>query len=329
VSIVIPTFNNAASLSRLLAAVRQSEIPKGGIEIVVVDDGSSDHTAEVCAREHVRHLWQADRGTVGARDRGWREARGELIVFFDDDTLPDPDVIRLLTEALAHADGVGAHFVALQKKSLISDYTHADGLIDHRVVAGEVRWLITGAAAFRRTALEAVNGFDLGFHAAGEDVDLSIRMLQAGLCLITEPRAVVHHEHRARFGQLLETCYRYGRFSPVLAGRHDTYRGERTASALRRLSPMQVVRTYHRFRSEATRRRSLAFLVLHEMVAFPYLLGLIRSHEAKRLAAPSWRQSAPAEQRPHTLPRLPQPDAVAPRADDLADAAHGAKVRAV
>jgi len=295
-SVVIPTYNNAASLRRLLAAIGQAPKPKGGVEVVVVDDGSSDNTAAVCAEARVIHIWQRNAGTAAARDRGWRSSRGDIVVFFDDDTLPEPDVLTLFEGALADADGVGARFVALRKQSLVSDYTHADGLIDHRVVDGEVRWLITGAAAFRRSALERVQGFDLGFIAAGEDVDLSIRMLQAGCRLVVERKAVVHHDHRDRLIQLLETCYRYGTFSRSLATRHRRYRRERKATALRRFNPVDWVRLYRHFREDATRRRSLAFLLLHQLVAVPYALGVLRCRFAGGVvAAPSWRkQGRPA-----------------------------------
>jgi len=310
VSVVIPTYNNAASLDRLLKALRHSLVPAGGLEIIVVDDGSTDSTAGVVAAAGANYIWQHNAGTAAARDCGWRAARGDVIVFFDDDTVPEHDALSLLDQALTDADGVGAHFVALRKDSLIADYTYADGIIDHRVVDDEVRWLITGAAAFRRSALECVNGFDLNFVAAGEDVDLSIRMLQSGCRLTTERRAIVRHDHRARLVQLLETCYRYGTFSPALAAGHDVYRAERASSAFRRLSPIHLIRLYRRFRLEASRRRSLAFLVLHQMVVFPYAMGLIRSRlKADHVAAPSWREL-----------RVRAVDEVA-TADELSDAA--------
>jgi len=244
------------------------------------------------------------------------------VVFFDDDTVPDADVLTLLDTALHDADGVGAHFVTLRRDSLIADYTHADGLIDHRVVHGEVRWLITGAAAFRRYALEAVGGFDLNFLAAGEDVDLSIRLLKAGYKLKVEPRAVVRHDHRARFGQLLETCFRYGVFSPKLASLHPMYRGERWSEAFRRVNPIELARAYREFRGEATRRRSLAFLALHELVVIPYALGLIRSRLDKApLAAPSWRREAPATAAAASRERIPEASLAGVRRGALAPAA--------
>ena len=291
VSIVIPTYNNAESLRRLLRALQTSQVPAGGVEIVVVDDGSSDHTARVAAEAEVRYLHQANAGTAAARDLGWRAARGDVIVFFDDDVIPGPDVVCRLTEALTQADGVGARFVVLDGRSLVAHYAHADGLIDHRVVNGDVRWLITGAAAFRRDLLERVDGFDLDFLAAGEDVDLSLRMVATGARLTLAESATVQHDHRRRLPQLLETCYRYGTFSSILARRHEAYRRERSGSAFRMLNPLEWVRLYRRYRREASRRRSLVFLALHAIVVVPYAFGLARAlRTAEPLAAPSWRQ---------------------------------------
>jgi hypothetical protein len=116
-------------------------------------------------------------------------------------------------------------------------------------------------------------------------------MIAAGCKLSVQPDAVVRHYHRARFRQLLETCYRYGTFSPSLAGRHNAYRGERTSMAVRRLNPLELIRLYRRFRKEANRRRSLLFVVLHQLVVIPYVFGLVRGRfRSAPLAAPSWRQ---------------------------------------
>jgi GT2 family glycosyltransferase len=277
VSVVIPTFNRSASLERLLFALALATPPAGGMEVIVVDDGSSDDTAAVVADAGVRYLFQSNAGPGAARQRGWRAADGDFIVFMDDDVIPEPDAILRLAAALEDADGVGALIRPLNGKSMVAHYMHIDDLVNHHVVHGEVRWLITAAAGFRRQALERVNGFDPAFpRAAGEDVDLTLRLIEAGCVLRLEPTAIAYHDHRLRFRQLLGTCYRYGTAYRLLASRHKVHRQDRRRSALLRLSPLEWVRLYQMYRREASAARSMVYLMLHVIVALPYAMGVMR-----------------------------------------------------
>jgi GT2 family glycosyltransferase len=276
VSVVVPTYNRCVSLERLLAALSLSTAPEGGMEIVVVDDGSTDETAAVVADAGARYLFQRNAGPGAARELGWRMAAGEIIVFLDDDVIPEPEAIRRMVLTLEHADGVGALIHPLNSKPMVAHYMHMDDLVNHHVVNGEVRWLITAAAAFRRGALERVGGFDRAFpRAAGEDVDLTLRLIEAGCRLQLEPTAIVYHDHHLHFRQLLSTCYRYGTAYRLLASRHKVHRKDRRRSALLRLSPLEWVRLYQAYRLEASAPHSLMFLLLHIVVAVPYAAGVL------------------------------------------------------
>jgi len=283
VSVVIPTYNRSASLQRLLRALGSSAVPAGGMEVVVVDDGSTDATTHVAAQAEVHCLTQPNYGPAAARERGWRSSTGEIVVFLDDDVVPEPEAIVRMVEALDDADGIGAAIMPLNPDPLIAHYMHVDGLVDHNVRDGEVRWLITAAAAFKRSALERVGGFDLTFpRAAGEDVDLTLRLIEAGFRLRLETSAIVRHDHRSRFRQLLGTCYRYGTAYKLLASRHMAHRAQRLRNALLRLSPLEWRRLYLSYRRDASMARSLAFLGLHVLVVAPYAFGVIRGEGTRR-----------------------------------------------
>jgi GT2 family glycosyltransferase len=203
----------------------------------------------------------------------------------DDDVIPAPDAIEMLVSALDSADGVGAGILPLDTGSVVAHYMHVDGLVNHRVMDGKVHWLITAAAAFRREALERVGGFDPEFpRAAGEDVDLSLRLLENHCRLRLESAAVVKHDHRSRFADLLRTCHRYGSAYKRLASRHDVHRREIRRAALWRLNPIEWVRVYCAYREHASIRRALAFLVFHAIVVVPYAVGRVSG------PAPSARQ---------------------------------------
>src|SRR5713101_7534737 len=106
-SVVIPTFKRKSVLPRLLVALGVCQRPEGGVEFIVVDDGSSDETARVVAQAALPglvYLHQANAGAAAARNLGWRSARGTLIAFTDDDCVPSPGWMVELVDAFAGAD---------------------------------------------------------------------------------------------------------------------------------------------------------------------------------------------------------------------------------
>jgi len=99
VTIVIPTFNRAGLLKKALDAYRLQSVPGLIRELIVVDDGSTDHTkgvveqaSESCAFE-VRYLRQDNKGPAAARNQGIREAKAEIILFTDDDIVPERNLV--------------------------------------------------------------------------------------------------------------------------------------------------------------------------------------------------------------------------------------------
>src|SRR5262245_38480777 len=94
VSVVIPCYNQARFLSDAIESALDQTCPP--LEVIVVDDGSTDHTASVAARYHgLKYLRQRNAGAPSARNYGFRESHGEFLLFLDADD-------RLVPEALAH-----------------------------------------------------------------------------------------------------------------------------------------------------------------------------------------------------------------------------------
>src|SRR5579883_3490344 len=94
-SVVIPTRNRAAVLRRTLPTALHQDLPQDQWELLIVDDGSTDDTAAVVqelAGERAYLLVQPHRGAAAARNAGLRVARGELVLFLDDDLLCDPSL---------------------------------------------------------------------------------------------------------------------------------------------------------------------------------------------------------------------------------------------
>jgi len=179
VAVVIPCFNQAHYLAEAIESALAQTLPPA--EVVVVDDGSEDNSHEVAGRyEEVTRLRQPNRGVAAARNAGLRTTRRDRVVFLDADD-------RLLPPALE----VGA--TALERRpqvAFVSGFSRDVG-DDGRVLRGERQPLVTqdhyrrlledcfiwsgSSIVHRRTALEAVGGFDESL-GAGDDYDLYLRL---------------------------------------------------------------------------------------------------------------------------------------------------------
>jgi GT2 family glycosyltransferase len=204
VSVVIPTYRRPDLLARCLAALAAQTFDPAEYEILVCDDANVEGTRQQVealartVRPTVRYLpVTGHHGPAAARNVGWRSAGSPVIAFMDDDTIPDP-------HWLAAAGGVfdrdpdlaavtGQVIVPLPPRP--TDYERNEsGLATAEFV--------TANCFVRRTALEAVGGFDERFRAAWrEDSDLQFNLLERGLKVLKVPEAVVVHPVRpARWG---------------------------------------------------------------------------------------------------------------------------------
>jgi GT2 family glycosyltransferase len=250
VSVVIPTCNRAGLLDDLLDALASVDEVAGGHEILVVDDGSVDGTAAVVARhEGVTYLHQANAGPAAARNRGWKAAGAPIVAFTDDDTLPSASWLEDLQAVLADDPELAAVGGAVRpvRRTSAAEFVEVDGLVNHGVDAdGSIRYLITANLAIRRSALEAVDGFDESFPgASGEDTDLTWRLQAAGFRLATTDAAVVRHRHPERWGDVLRLFAKHGRSRRQLLRRHPEA-GLREGSERGRLDPRRRYRQYRR-----------------------------------------------------------------------------------
>lgn len=192
VTIVIPTIGRE-SLADLMRALAPQI---GSWPVVVVDDRSTPGHPLVVAGATVLH--SGGRGPAAARNRGWRAADTEWVVFLDDDVVPEPDWAQGLERDLAGAD---RWVVGVQGRVHVPLPTHRRATDWERNTAGlaTARW-ITASMAYRRTALESVAGFDERFpRAYREDSDLALRLVARGGVLVQGSHGVVHPVRSAGF----------------------------------------------------------------------------------------------------------------------------------
>jgi GT2 family glycosyltransferase len=228
VSVVVPTYNRCAGLQRLLDGLTRQTYPADAFEVLIVDDGSADGTVAATERRRTpfarRLLRQPHQGPAAARNLGVANARGELVLFLDDDVLPRPDVIAAhvavhraspATVAIGPMypppDWPRAAWVRWEEEKLAWQYAAmAEGKFEC-----SPRQFYTANASLPAALFRAAGGFDARFSRA-EDVELGFRLRDHGARFAFLPDAGVFHYASRSFESWCRTPYQYGRFDVVM-----------------------------------------------------------------------------------------------------------------
>jgi glycosyltransferase involved in cell wall biosynthesis len=219
-SVVIPTRNRAALLEKCLSALAKQEMSPDEMEIIVVDDNSTDDTSERARSAKARMpfklcvLQGEGRGPAAARNLGWRAAKAPVILFTDDDCEPalrrSVDLTNFLEKNPTFA-GVGGAIRRI-RESGVARYVDDEGYLDHPGDREDVRYLVSANAAYRAEWLAKVAGFNESFPCAGgEDPELSFRMRARGARLAKIDGGLVLHHHPRTMLDIYRMNWRYGR----------------------------------------------------------------------------------------------------------------------
>jgi len=236
ISVVIPTHERAALLERSLESFAVQTLPSSAYEVVVVDDGSEDATADVCARLAedlpIRYFRIEKAGTSAAKNLGLFASRAPLVLFFDDDDMadlglleahveahglhPEPNVAVLgyttwapeldVTPVMAHLTEVG--------KQLFSYGDIGDGeWLDHT-------YFWAGRVSCKRSLLVHHGSFDQDFLAI-EDIELGFRLARHGLAVLYTPAARSFMARAVTFDGFAQRCTKHGRHLWLFNQRHS------------------------------------------------------------------------------------------------------------
>lgn len=225
VSVVVPTLNRRDAVLRLLRALERQAVPPERFEAVVVVDGSTDGTTEAlesfAAPFALRRVIQPQRGLAAARNAGARAARGDVVLFLDDDMEPAPGMVGAHLER--HRDATVLGVVGAAPIVVAHD---APPIVRYRA-AGFARKLerlasrrdrlefidvYGGNFSIRRTRFLDAGGYDATFKAYGhEDYELSLRLARSGERFVYEPDALANQHYAKTLGELAANAESEGR----------------------------------------------------------------------------------------------------------------------
>jgi cellulose synthase/poly-beta-1,6-N-acetylglucosamine synthase-like glycosyltransferase/peptidoglycan/xylan/chitin deacetylase (PgdA/CDA1 family) len=217
VSVVIPAYNEAAGIA---AAVRSmvTSTYGGRIEVIVVDDGSTDSTARIAhglRLPGVRVIRQANTGKPGALNRGIAAARSEILVLVDGDTVFQPDTLDFLIAPLSNpaVGAVSGNTKVANRRGLLGRWQHLEYVmgfnLDRRFfdLIGTIPTVPGAIGAFRRAALNSVGW--VSSDTLAEDTDLTMALCRSTWRVVYAPAALAWTEAPATLRQLWRQRYRW------------------------------------------------------------------------------------------------------------------------
>lgn len=203
-SVVIPTYNNREALRKTLQSLFDQNLRKDQYEIVILDDGSTDGTAEMVrslnAPVAVAYHWQQNHGRAAARNTGSRLAGGGILFYLDSDVLAGPDLLARHFRFYERDSGpIGVQGRTLvHPASKITPFMKTKDLVPDLTLRSRTNLspyhVITRNLSIRAQDLWAVGGFDESFPGYGwEDIELGLRLHARGVRFFYDPQAIGYH----------------------------------------------------------------------------------------------------------------------------------------
>lgn len=226
VSVIIPVLNGAWTIRECLVSLLRMEYPPERREILVVDNGSTDRTAEIVRSFPVSYLREKRRGAALARNMGIGASRGEILAFTDADCVVSTRWARELVRGFEDegVGGVEGEIVDYPPVTPAQQFVASRRSFSYQARLASPFWpfVVTANVGFRRQVFERIGLFDPRFPAAGgEDIDFSWRFFQgAGMSLRHNPKAIVFHRHRTTAGGFFRQQIRNGRGLAILQGKY-------------------------------------------------------------------------------------------------------------
>ncbi len=221
VTVIVASHNGERFLREALESLFAQDFES--FEVVFVDDGSTDRTAEIATSFPLRYVHQQNKGLPAARNAGLATAEGELIAFLDDDDVLAPTKLGIQSRYLLDHPETGC--VLGRQEWIVEDGVEPPQL-KRDPIYGEPGGIQLVTAMIRRDVLEQVGGFDPSYRYA-EDRDLFIRLREHGVEIAVLPEVVLHKRlHGANMTMNPPTTH------PMLRSLHEKLERARQAESL-------------------------------------------------------------------------------------------------
>jgi len=218
ISVFICSCNGAKTIRQTLTALSSLNYPD--YEIVVVNDGSKDNTAQIAKEFKIRLISTENRGLSVARNEALKDEAAPIVVYIDDDAYPDPDWLKYIAYTFLTTDFMavgGPNLLPLESGVIANCVGNAPGGPTHVLINDRVAEHIPGCnMAYRKAALKAIGGFDGQFRSAGDDVDVCWRIQKMGWEIGYHPAAYVWHYRRSGIKTYWKQQYGYGKAEAML-----------------------------------------------------------------------------------------------------------------
>jgi cellulose synthase/poly-beta-1,6-N-acetylglucosamine synthase-like glycosyltransferase len=221
VSVVIGVYNGADMIGDCLESLLNQNYPRDAYDIIVVENGSTDNTAEVVTRYPVRFFQNEVRGLAPARNLGLAKSEADIVLTTDADCIAHPDCLAELVKPYAdpQVGGVGGAILSYDggNRSVVEMFSdECTPLVNFSSGENEFLPRLCGAhASYRRQLLNEVGGFNPNM-LTGEDVDISWRIqLETGVKLVYAPKSIIYHHHLSSQAGLARLYRHYG-FGEIL-----------------------------------------------------------------------------------------------------------------
>lgn len=202
ISIIIPAYNAAHTLAPCLHALQNQQDAPAPYEIIVIDDGSTDATADIARAANATVISQPKSGPAAARNIGLQKASGDIACFTDADCVPSSTWLREITAPLHSNPALTATkgTYTTSQPQLFARFVQIEyeEKYDHLLTYDAITFMDFYSAACRRQTLLDIGAFDERYPNS-EDRELSYRLAAAGYLMAFQPTAVVSHHHADTF----------------------------------------------------------------------------------------------------------------------------------